>query len=85
MHWSASQTDVWSSSYDLLLVKQRTDDRTDGRMDGGRTAGRKVGRAVGRTDGWTHALPQSANVFSQIKNRFFIWLRGGRFDPLPAK
>ena len=54
---------------------------SDGRTDGGRTAGRTVGRAVGRTDGWTRALAQSANAFSQIKNRFFIWERRVRLDP----
>jgi len=65
MHESASQTDVWSASYVLFLVKQRTDDRTDG-----------------RTDGWTRALARSANAFSQIKNRFFIWLGGFVLTPL---
>ena len=52
----------------------------------GRTDGRKDGWTDGRTDGRTRALAQSANAFSQIKNRSFIWLGGGRLDPpLPNK
>ena len=77
MHWSVSQTDVWSSSYDLFLVKQTTDGRTDGRRTDGRTTvERSDVQSDGRTEGRTRALAQSANAFSQIKNRFFIWLGG---------
>ena len=70
----------------FLSSKERMIGRTDGRTDGRRPDGWTDGRTGGRTDGWAHALAQSANVFSQIKNRFFIWLGGVRSNPpLPNK